>query len=159
MKKSLKSFVSLLLIILCVVSLYSCTDIEEPLTTENSTETENSTSEALPELWENAVYTDDKEFGNGSKTLILEVTAAEKTVTFTVKTDKKTVGEALFEHELISGDEGEYGLYIKTVNGILADYSVDQSYWAFYIGDDYAMTGVDSTDITEGATYKLIHTK
>ena len=158
MKKTFTSFVCLLLSILLIASLSACAT-ETPNTDETTSQTETSTVNQLPELWENAVYTEDKLFGDGSKTLTVEVTAGEKTVTFTVKTDKKTVGEALIEHNLIAGDNGDYGLYIKTVNGILADYSVDQSYWAFYIGEEYASTGVDSTDITDGANYKLVYTK
>ena len=72
-----------------------------------------------------------------------------------IKTKKWTVGAALLAEGIITGEEGQYGLYIKTVNGITADYDVDQTYWAFYIGDEYAMTGVDKTDITDGATYTL----
>ena len=72
---------------------------------------------------------------------------------FTVKTDETTVGKALLDVNLIAGDESEYGLYVKTVNGITADYDVDGTYWAFYINGEYAMTGVDSTDITAGSTY------
>jgi hypothetical protein len=63
------------------------------------------------------------------------------------------VGDALLELGLIAGEEGAYGLYVKTVNGITADYDVDGTYWAFYIGDDYGMTGVDMTNIEPGATY------
>ena len=33
------------------------------------------------------------------------------------------------------------------------DYDQDGKYWAFYVDDEYAATGVDSTDITAGATY------
>ena len=78
---------------------------------------------------------------------------------FTVNTDKETVGEALLEHELIAGEDGQYGLYIKTVNGITADYDVDQSYWAFYADGEYAMAGVDMTEIDEDVTYQLAYTK
>jgi hypothetical protein len=80
-------------------------------------------------------------------------------VTFTIKTDKKTVGEALVENDLIAGDEGAYGLYVKKVNGIVADYDVNQSYWAFYINGEMAMTGVDMTDIDETAIYRLEYAK
>lgn len=73
--------------------------------------------------------------------------------TFEIHTDKEIVRDALLEHELISGDESEYGLYVKQVNGITADYNVDQTYWAFYINGEYASTGVDSTPIKEGETY------
>ena len=72
-----------------------------------------------------------------------------------IETKKWTVGAALLAEGIITGEEGQYGLYIKTVNGITADYDVDQTYWAFYIGEEYAMTGVDKTNITDGATYTL----
>ena len=110
-------------------------------------------------LWENAVYKEDTELGKGEKTLITEIKAEDKTVTLTVKTDKNTVGDALLEHNLIEGEEGDYGIYIKKVNGILADYDIDQSYWAFYVDEEYATKGVDATEITEGAVYKLEYTK
>ena len=72
---------------------------------------------------------------------------------FEIHTDKTVVGEALLELGLIEGEEGAYGLYVKKANGITADYDVDGTYWAFYEGDDYAMTGVDLTEIKAGATY------
>lgn len=74
---------------------------------------------------------------------------------FEIHTDKKMVGEALQECGLLEGEDGPYGLYVKTVNGITADYDVDQTYWAFYINGEYAMTGVDVTEITEGDSYSL----
>ncbi len=110
-------------------------------------------------LWEKATYLEDTQFGEGEKTAVVEVKAEDKTVTFTLKTDKATVGEALLEHDLIQGEEGDYGLYVKTVNGITADYDVDASYWAFYQDGEYATAGVDLTEITEGVTYKLEYTK
>ena len=110
-------------------------------------------------LWENATYGEDTAFGTGEKTVTVEVKAGERSVTFTIHTDKDTVGEALFEHNLIDGDEGAYGLYVKVVNGITADYDTDQSYWAFYINGETAMTGVDGATITEGETYRLEYEK
>ncbi len=73
--------------------------------------------------------------------------------TFSIKTDKTIVGEALLEKGLIAGEQGDYGLYVKTVNNITADFDTDKKYWAFYINDEYAMTGVDVTKIENGATY------
>ncbi len=93
--------------------------------------------------------------GKGEKTFTIEITTEEKSVTHTIKTDKKTVGEALLEVGLIEGEEGPYGLYIKRANGVLADYNTDKTYWAFYINGEYAITGVDMTDIDENARYKL----
>ncbi len=72
-----------------------------------------------------------------------------------IETKKWTVGAALLAEGVITGEEGQYGMYIKSVNGITADFDKDGTYWAFYIGEGYAMTGVDKTDITDGATYTL----
>ena len=73
--------------------------------------------------------------------------------TFLVKTNEKTVGDALYALGLIDGDEGDYGLYIKSVNGITADYDIDATYWAFYVDNAYAMTGASDTPIEEGKYY------
>ncbi len=110
-------------------------------------------------LWANATYTENTTLGQGEKTVTLDVTIEDKTITFTVKTDADTVGAALLDNGIIAGEDGAYGLYIKTVNGVLADYDVDGSYWSFYINGEYAMSGVDSTEIIEGDTYALVYTK
>ena len=73
--------------------------------------------------------------------------------TFEYTSDKATVGEALIAEGLIEGHETEYGLYVDSVNGVALDWDKDGKYWAFYIDGEYAMTGVDATEITEGATY------
>lgn len=75
--------------------------------------------------------------------------------TFEITTDKSTVGEALLEEGLIAGENGQYGLYVTEVNGIVADYNVDGSYWAFYVDGAYASSGVDTTDIVDGSTYSF----
>lgn len=96
----------------------------------------------------------------GKKSFTFVVTDLEgKEETFTISSTKTTVGEALLDEGLIAGDESEYGLYVKTVNGVTADWDADQTYWAFYIDGEYAMTGVDQTDITDGATYSMVLTK
>lgn len=118
----------------------------------------NNSSDATG-VWENAVFNSNKEFGEGSKTVTVAVTAEDKTVNFTIKTDEKYLGDALLTHELISGEESEYGLYIKSVNGIVADYDVDQHYWAFYKNGEYMMTGVDTTEFNDGEHYELVYSK
>ncbi len=92
----------------------------------------------------------------GEKSFVLVVTDIDgNETTIDIVTDKATVGEALIEKEIISGEEGPYGLYIKTVNGITADYDTDGTYWAFYENGEYALQGIDLTDISDGATYEL----
>lgn len=100
---------------------------------------------------EKLVYGEEDE---GLTKFILTVTDQEGTETeILVHTDKETVGEALLEFGLIEGEESEYGLYVKTVNGITADYDKDGVYWAFYINGEYAQSGVDTTPVTEGDAY------
>jgi len=164
--KNIKSLLTLLLALACIFSFVACAPTETPDNTDNGTKTEDTTvpdnTDNEPEvtgLWATATYLTDTELGEGAKTITVQVKAEDKTVTFTVNTDKDTVGAALLENGLIAGDEGAYGLYVKTVNGILADYDVDQSYWGFFINGEYAMTGVDVTNITEGAVYQLERVK
>ena len=78
---------------------------------------------------------------------------------YEIATDKSTVGAALLDKGLIDGEEGAYGLYVKTVDGVYADYTESGAYWSFYIGDEMAMTGVDQTAAEDGLTYKFVYTK
>ena len=73
--------------------------------------------------------------------------------TFHYTSDKESVGQALLAEGLIQGEQGDYGLYVKTVNGLTLDWEKDGKFWAFYIDGEYAATGVDQTPITEGSTY------
>lgn len=96
----------------------------------------------------------------GGKSFTVVVTDLDgKETTFQYKSDKATVGEALLEEGLIAGENSEYGLYVTTVNGMTADWDADQTYWAFYINGEYAMTGIDATEIVDGTTYSLVLTK
>ena len=74
---------------------------------------------------------------------------------YNVHTDETTVGAALQAVGLIEGEDSEYGLYVKTVDGVTKDYDTDGQYWAFYIDGEYASTGVDTTDIVPGASYEM----
>ena len=146
MKKTLRIAIVLALIAATVASLFSCAGQE-------------LSEEQAHSLWDNATYKSDTTLGSGSKTVTVQVKVGENTVNFTLKTDKATLGEALMEHSLIEGEAGAYGLYIKKVNGITADYDVDQSYWGIYKNGEYLMTGVDTTNISNGEHYELIYEK
>lgn len=100
--------------------------------------------------------TDGQTIGEGSKTFPLTITDGEgNVVNITVNTDEDTVGGALLALGIVAGENNEYGLYVKEVNGIIADYEADGTYWAFYIDGEYAMIGVDQTPIVEGQSYQL----
>ena len=116
------------------------------------------------EIVEGAIYSLTKTVsytikGEGATSFYLTVKNVDNTVTkFQINTDAATVGEALLALELIAGEDSAYGLYINTVNGITADWDTEKAYWAFYIDGEYAMTGVDTTEIVAGTTYELVKT-
>ena len=131
----MKKILTMLLIMTMAVSAIACGKKEEV-----STET--------------TVYEDGAVIGEGSKSFeFTVVNMAGEEATFEVKTDEDTVGAALLENNMIAGEDGDYGLYVKTVNGETVDYDKDGKYWAFYINGEYGMTGVDATDIVEGDSY------
>lgn len=142
MKNITKKTFSIIFVILLNISLFSC-----------------SASDTPKDIWESATYTENQEFGNGEKTITLDVVAEEKSIEFTVHTDKENLGDALQEFDLISGDEGAYGLYVKVVNGILADYNITKSYWGINKDGESLMTGVDTTEISDGDSYEFVYTK
>ena len=88
---------------------------------------------------------------------VVDLDGSEKS--FDIKTEAQTVGEALLAEKLISGEVGDYGLMVDTVNGIKYEYNADGAYWAFHINGEYAMSGVDTTDIVDGTTYSFVATK
>jgi len=101
-----------------------------------------------------------QDIGEGSKRFSFQMFDGEGNVlSWNVHTDETTVGAALVEVGLIEGEVSDFGLMVSHVNGIRADFVEDDAYWAFYIDDDFAMVGVDATDIEEGVTYKFIYTE
>ncbi|MDE6732888.1 MAG: DUF4430 domain-containing protein [Oscillospiraceae bacterium] len=108
-------------------------------------------------LWSSATYTEDAEIGSGAHTALITVTIDGKSVVITVKSDKDNLAEMLVETGLAEGDDSEYGLYIKRVNGVLADYSVDQSYWSLLQNGVPTAVGASSITITDGDAYELMY--
>ena len=156
MKNTIITKLSLFFALIMVLSLASCEFFD--FTTTSTTTTAGQQNQ-LPAIWSSAVYTEDTELGEGAKTFEFVVEADGYTVTFTINTDAETVGKALLDLGLIEGEDSQWGLYVKKVNGMLADYDVDGTYWAFYVNGGYGMYGVDSTPIAEGEVYSFVRSK
>ncbi len=146
MKKSLSAIISLLLIVITLFTFASCGD-------------NNASDGNIQEATAAATVTappGSKVVGEGKTNFVFSVVDVDGNETFfDVYTDKTTVGEALLDCKLIEGEDGQYGLYVKTVNGTTLDYDKDGKYWAFYIDGEYAPTGVDLTEITQGKAYSF----
>ncbi len=95
----------------------------------------------------------------GDKSVTVTVVHGDGTEkTFSYHTDAQMLGTLLQQEQLVQGTPGEYGLYIETVDGETADYSRDGSYWALYIGGEYAMTSADQTPLHDGDRFRLVYT-
>lgn len=106
-----------------------------------------------------ADLSDAEKLGEGSRQFWFTVTFADGTVkAYDIATDETTVGAALAALDLAQGEQTQYGLFVKTIGGVRADYDLDNAYWAFYIDGEYAMTGVDGADITDGSVYAFVYT-
>ncbi len=135
------SFAKALLLLLALTSLFvSCTPV--------------------PVSWEDATYQRDTTLGDGGTTVTVKVTAEEKTVSFTLRTDEENLADAMLAAGLCAGEDGAYGLYIKYVNGIRADYELDGGYyWQLSIDGKAATQGASATPVTEGAVYEFIRAR
>ncbi|MBQ5987536.1 MAG: DUF4430 domain-containing protein, partial [Clostridia bacterium] len=71
-----------------------------------------------------------------------------------IRTDAETLRGALEQESLIAGDEGEYGLFVKTVDGETAD-DAKQEWWCLTKGGEMWMNGVDTTEIADGDAYEF----
>lgn len=153
-KKSLSIALSIMLIAASAAFTTGCSK-----DTANSADTQAETTAAVEGAETTAASSEAGEvsvIGEGETSFDFIVTDKDGNESrFEVHTDKTTVGAALLDAGIIEGEESEYGLYVKTVNGITADFDTDGVYWAFYIDGEYASTGVDSTDITAGSVYSF----
>ena len=151
----MKKFLAIILALAMVLSLTACgnTPVQQPDSGNDANVEANDGANTDADV-KAPVVTDGAVLGEGAHSFVLEIADAEgKTITATVNTDEETVGAALLKLNVIQGEDSEYGLYVKTVNGETADYNTDGVYWAFYINGEYAMTGVDATTLEAGATY------
>lgn len=143
-------------VLIAAVALFTtgCNDKETP-SLPDSSQDETITS-SVDESSQNENITDVKVLGEGATQFKFTVVDKDgKETAFEIHTDKKIVGEALEELGLISGEEGPYGLYVKTVNGTTLDYDKDGKYWAFYVNGKYGTTGADVTEIESDTTYSF----
>ena len=92
----------------------------------------------------------------------ITVTVVDNTGAETVyqsKTDAEYLRGALEEIEglTVEGDESEFGLYVKVVNGVSAVYETDGAYWSFYVNGEYCNYGIDTQPVNDGDAFKIAY--
>ncbi|MGM9613931.1 MAG: DUF4430 domain-containing protein [Oscillospiraceae bacterium] len=89
----------------------------------------------------------------GVKEITVNVTHTdESTYTNTFETTAKYLAEALEPYDLLDGDETEYGLFVKTVDGEYAN-DAEGAYWMYDANGTMAEYGVDTQPIEDGDVY------
>ncbi|MCL1859498.1 MAG: DUF4430 domain-containing protein [Oscillospiraceae bacterium] len=105
--------------------------------------------------------TDENTLGKGKTSFKLEVTDDKnETKTFTIKTDEKTLGDALMHDDVKLIALDEWGM-VSTVNGLKAEWIGDGTggWWAVYTNGEMALVGVFDIEIDKDAVYKFEYTK
>lgn len=138
MKRTFLSVTSVILVVISLLCFVSC---------------DNNGIEKTG-LWENATYTSDVTLGEGSKTVTFDIEAEGKKITITLKTDKETLGAAMYEQGLINDPS-----FFDTLNGMLASWDKDKAYWAFYQGETMMPYGVNDQEISGGESFRFVYTK
>ena len=91
----------------------------------------------------------------GAKTITVDINMPDGTTdTVTIQTDAAYLRGALEQEKLVAGEESQYGLFVKTVNG----YTVDegkQEWWCFTKGGETLFTGIDDTPIADGDKFEI----
>lgn len=100
----------------------------------------------------------EKEVGEGEKTITLTViNGANEATVYTVHTDAEYLRGAIEPHGLVGGKEDIYGMWVTTVDGIVADES-RQEWWKLYEGTEQSNYGVDGLKIQDGGSYTYVLT-
>lgn len=95
---------------------------------------------------------------SGSKSFTVTVVHADGTQNEkTIESSEEFLAPALIAEGILTDEGVESGMYY-TVDGETASWEENQSYWAFYVGEEYATAGMNDTPIQDGAVYKLVYT-
>jgi len=89
----------------------------------------------------------------GSKTITVRVDhLVGEDKSFTIHTDEEYLRAALDSVQLIDGSEQEYGLWVTTVDGEVAD-DAQQQWWGYDVNGEMGQYGVDQQVIADGDVY------
>ena len=96
----------------------------------------------------------------GEKDIIVVVKYADGTTErHEVSTDAEYLREAAGEVLTLEGEMGPYGFTLYSVNGVVADFSKDSSYWAVYVDGEYGQYGLDAQPVADGVEYTFAYEK
>lgn len=99
----------------------------------------------------------------GTKAYTMIVTSEDRSrKSYQGKTDAEYLRDLMDELQATGdfaydGYEGDYGLYITTINGVTADYDMDGAYWSIYVNGEYGMYGADTQPVAAGDRFEFVY--
>ncbi len=96
----------------------------------------------------------------GTKNVTIEVVNSQTVSTlYEVETDAEYLIGAMDDADGLTydGSEGEYGFTVSAINGEVADFTVDSSYWAFYVNGEYCNYGVSEQPVNDGDAFRIVY--
>ncbi len=96
----------------------------------------------------------------GTKEVTIEVVDDKQISTlYEIKTDAEYLIGAMEDAEGLTfdGSEGQYGFTVSEINGVIADFTADSSYWSFYVNGEYCNYGVSEQPVNDGDTFRIVY--
>ncbi len=88
------------------------------------------------------------------KTVTVNVVLPTETRTYEHTTREVYVRGLLEEMQLVEGEESQYGLFIKTVDGVTAN-DANSEWWRFDLNGEMSSTGIEKTLFADGDVINL----
>ena len=94
----------------------------------------------------------------GQKNIDVTIVYADKTTKeLDFKTDAEFLADVLFEEGLVTEEEYKSGYY-TIIDGVTADYNVDQSWWCITKDGEMTMVGMNELALADGDKYEITYT-
>ena len=91
----------------------------------------------------------------GDKHIVVEVVHADgASKEYEYDTDEEYLRNVLEPAGLIAGEDSEYGMFVKTVDGYTVD-DAKQEWWCFTQDGVQVNTGVDTTPVADGDHFEI----
>lgn len=152
---------SLLLGLLLVLGLFSgCAGAEGSSASSGAASGSAVSSAASPAADSPSSVADgsSSEVSASTKTIALQVVHKDGSKKdFTITTEAENLRAALEQEKLVEGEESEFGLFVKTVDGETVN-DADQEWWCLTKGGEMWNNGVDTTEISDGDAYEFTFT-
>lgn len=102
--------------------------------------------------------TNRPETEDGKKNIDVTIVYADKTSKdLDIDTDAEFLADALLEEGIVTKAEYDSGFYTE-IDGVKADYNVDQSWWCVTKDGEMTTVGMNEVAIADGDKYELTYT-